>query len=115
MARAFDSLMRLGLTAGRELISASAASPLARNRPSHLRAVGSLTPAAAAARAGVSACSVIRRTISSRRAKVSRAFLWWFIRLGFLELTGGLAISSFSSPVRMDHPPGRNNLLKLHS
>ena len=74
-----------------------------------------LTPAAAAAAAGVSACSVIRRTISSRRAKVSRAFLWWFIRCSALEVTGGLAISSLSSPVRMDHPPARNNLLKLHS
>ena len=75
MASAFDALMRRGLTAGRELASASAGSPPARKRPSHLRAVGSLTPAAAAASAGVSESCVIWRTISSRRAKVSRAFL----------------------------------------
>ena len=47
MASAFDSLMRRGLAAGRELASANAASPPARNRPSHLRAVGTLTPAMA--------------------------------------------------------------------
>mgnify|MGYP006921774935 CR=1 FL=1 len=97
------------------LASANAASPPARNRPSHLRAVGTLTPAAAAASAGVSESCVICRTISSRRAKVSRAFLWWFIRFSVVESTGGLAISSLSSPVRMDHLPLRNNLLKLHN
>jgi hypothetical protein len=70
---------------------------------------------AAAALGGVSPRWVMSCTISSRRAKVSRAFLWWFIRSELLEITGGLAISSFSSPVRMDHPHGRNNLLKLHS
>lgn len=35
--------------------------------------------------------------------------------LGLLEVTGGLAVSSLSSPVRMDHLPRRNNLLKLHT
>jgi hypothetical protein len=30
-------------------------------------------------------------------------------------VAGGLAISSLSSPVRMDHLLLRNNLLKLHS
>jgi len=103
------------LTAGRELASASAGLPAAKYRPNHLRAVGSLIPAAAAACAVVRASSVISRTISSRREKVSRAFLWWFIRFWAPEATGGLAISSLSSPVRMDHPLIRNNLLKLHS
>jgi hypothetical protein len=68
MASAFDSLMRRGFDAGRELASTSAASPLDRNPPSHLRAVGSLTPAAAAAPTEVSLYSVMLRTISSRRA-----------------------------------------------
>jgi hypothetical protein len=41
--------------------------------------------------------------------------LWWFIRVSVPELTGGLAISSLSSPVRMDHLLLRNNLLTLHT
>jgi hypothetical protein len=64
--------------------------------------------------AGVRLWAVMSWTTSSRRAKVSRPFLWWFIRVSIPEVTGGLAISSLSSPVRMAHSPLRNNLLKLH-
>jgi hypothetical protein len=52
-ASALKALMRLRLDPGRELAYARAASPPTGYRPSHLRAVGSLTLADAAASAGV--------------------------------------------------------------
>ena len=70
-----------------------------------------LTPAEAAASAGVSFGSMICMTISSRRVKVSRAILVVVHSAGPFEITGGLAISSVSNPVRMDP---HNNLLNLH-
>jgi len=39
--------------------------------------------------------------------RVSRAFLWWFIRPGSSENTGGLALPRVSNPVRME---SHNNL-----
>src|SRR6185295_7442737 len=75
IARALDELMALGLSFGHEERSDRAPSPCARNRPNHFLAVGGLTPASAAASAGVSPRSAMSLTISIRRANVSRAFL----------------------------------------
>ena len=52
--KARSGAMARGLTRGRDDASRSPASPWARKRPSHFRAVGALTPCAAPAAAGVS-------------------------------------------------------------
>jgi hypothetical protein len=75
MSSALPGSMDLGERAGREEASTRADSPPARKRPSHLRAVGGVTPCSAAAWVKLSPSNVIWRTISSRRAYVSRACL----------------------------------------
>ncbi|VDO08632.1 unnamed protein product, partial [Brugia timori] len=64
-------------------------SPPAKYRPSSFLAVGAVTPCEAAALTASKPSKVICLTISTRRAKVSRACLWVFIRLGAL---GGLGV-----------------------